>query len=242
MTSKIETIYGTHAVLAAWQNPSRICHRLYVSEKSLNNLPKDQSHLIKRPKPIIKDPKFFKSFFKDTTVHQNMILECAIIEQPNLTKYLSHAKEKDLVIILDQIQDPQNLGSIIRTATAFNAGAIILQEQNSASITPSAIKVATGAYEHMPIIHVNNLNQTIKTLKDAEYWVAAFAESGSQFLHEYKPANKNVVLMGAEGPGLRDLLLKNADMILKLPTCDKQSSINVANATAIAIYEFSKTC
>jgi len=239
MTSKTQIIYGTHAVIAAWNNPKRHCHKLFVTEKTTLSL--NDVH-IKRPKPILKAPQFFKQYFKEPTVHQNMILECAALEQPSLKEYLSKntSKAKDLIIMLDQIQDPQNLGSIIRTAVAFNAGAIILPSQSSTHITPIVTKIATGACEYIPIIASKNLNQSIETLKKENYWVAAFAESGQQFLHEYDVPQKNVIIMGTEGKGIRPLILKNADTILKLPTSEQQSSINVANAAAIAIYEFSK--
>lgn len=240
MSSKSQIIYGTHAVLAAWQNPKRVCHKLFVTSKTATYLDKALPKHIKRPRPTIKDPQFFKSFFKEPTVHQNIILECASLEQPTLKQYLNQEKDKDLIIILDQVQDPQNLGAIIRTAVAFNAGAIILPEHTSSSITPIVTKIATGSCEHIPIMSVTNLNQAIDALKKEFYWVAAFAETGTQFLHEYNIAAKNVIIMGTEGKGIRPLILKNADTILKLPTSQAQSSINVSNATAIAIYEFSK--
>lgn len=240
MTHQKELIFGTHAVLAAWQNPRRVCHKLYVTEKTLKQFQKLNLKTHKRPKPILKDTKFFKHFFREPVVHQNVLLEAVPLSQPSLKSYLTPAKTQDLILILDQIQDPQNLGAIMRTAVAFGVSAIILQKQNSVGITPNAIKVATGAFEHLPIIIVSNLNQAVQTLKKEGYWIAAFSEAGQTYLQHYKPASKNAIILGAEGPGIREQLLKNSDIILKLPTTQLQPSINVANAAAIAAYEFSK--
>lgn len=242
MSSKPQIIYGNHAVLEAWKNPKRLCHKLYIMDKYLDEIQNKTPLDIKRPKPIIKDSHFFRNYFKEPIVHQNIILECAELEQPSLKQYLSthKNKSKDLVIILDQVQDPQNLGAIIRTAVAFNAGAILLPEHTSSGITSTVTKIATGACEYIPIIACTNLNQAIDVLKKSNYWVAAFAESGTQFLHEYAASEKNAIILGAEGKGIRPLILKNSDIILKLPTSSEQSSINVSNAAAIAIYTLTK--
>jgi len=147
---------------------------------------------------------------------------------------LEEFKDSNLILILDHIQDPQNLGAIIRTANKFNVDAVIIPENRAIGITSTVIKASTGAVFFTPIIRVNSLLSTIKLLKEWNFWIYS-ADMNGKDIREINFDGKKAVVMGSE-EGISQKILENSDFIIKIPTGGSIDSLNVSVATGIILY------
>jgi 23S rRNA (guanosine2251-2'-O)-methyltransferase len=228
-------IYGIHAVTAALQNPRRQCHRLCV----LHN-PDSYQHY-KHVKVEQVDHRFFKNLFGDQAVHQGIALEVESLPAVDLYEFLATLKGESpiLLVMLDQITDPHNVGAILRSAAAFGVKALIVTEHSTPSLTsPVLSKAASGAADHVPIIEIVNLSHTIEILKKADFWIIGLDEAGQKTIDQEDLNGRYVIVIGAEGKGLRRLVAESCDLLLKLPTSADFTTLNASNAAAIAFYEF----
>lgn len=149
----------------------------------------------------------------------------------------SQKQERSLVILLDSVADPQNFGSILRSAECFGVDAVIWSKNRGSGVTPVVTKTSVGGTELVPLIELSNLSDSLKKLKKAGYWaVASSLGPGSSELDKFQFPDKTVLLVGAEGKGLSDLLLKESDYLIKIPMLGKIQSLNVSQATAIILY------
>lgn len=142
----------------------------------------------------------------------------------------------DLLLVLDGVEDPHNLGAIIRTAHAAGAGALLLAERRAAGLTETVAKAAAGALEHLPVVRVVNINQTLRSLKDQGYFIYGLDERGETPYDAVNWPEKTVIVMGGEGKGLHDLVKKNCDSLLRIPMAGKIASLNVSVATGIVLF------
>ncbi len=145
--------------------------------------------------------------------------------------------EKSLVLLLDGVEDPHNLGAILRTADAAGVDGVLIPERRSAGVTPVVTKVSAGASEHLPIAKVTNVARTVEELKSRNIWTVGLDERGSQ---PYDSLNYNMdccVVVGAEGKGLHDLVRKKCDFVVSIPMLGKVPSLNVSVAAAVVLYE-----
>lgn len=239
-TSSSSLIYGAHAVLAALRNPHRQCQLLLLS-RGLS--PEIEELLPKHPDLKIKHitPEEMSDQVGDQTVHQGIALKAAPLEQPYLEDIISGCPQQACVIILDQVTDPQNVGAIMRSAAAFRASAVIQQEMNAPDVTaPALVKAASGAVEEVPLINVTNLSRTMDTLKKAGFWCIGLDEQGQEPLHKVKLNGRVALILGREGKGLRQLTRETCDILAKIPTGEGFSTLNVSNATAVALYEWKR--
>jgi 23S rRNA (guanosine2251-2'-O)-methyltransferase len=234
-------IWGLHAVRAAWLNPKRRCFRLWLTEAGEKAMarPREDAHdlLLKRP-----DAKRVERFELDRlvppgSVHQGVVLEAAPLHEPSLHDIIAGDNPPDLLIMLDQATDPHNVGAILRSAAAFGAGAVIMTERNAPGLTGVLAKAASGATEHVPQIHVVNLARVLDELQEAGYWRVGLAEEGAKELSALDLSGRTVLVLGAEGEGLRQLTRKKCDELAKLPTSGPIGSLNVSNAAAVGLYE-----
>jgi len=138
--------------------------------------------------------------------------------------------------MLDQVTDPHNIGAILRSMAAFNAGGLILPKHHAPEESGVMAKTACGALEIVPICRVPNLASTMDYLKKHDYWVAGMDGKASQTLEQANLSAKTVLVMGAEGKGLRHLVSKSCDLLIKLPISSQMESLNVSNAAAIGLY------
>jgi len=228
-------IYGKHPVLAALANKKRTHKELFATKNSYLDLKDtiDRSGV----KVTIKSPQEMDLLATDA-VHQNLILHTSTIMHRDLT-FLNTCfkKEKSLIIALDQVTDPQNVGAIIRSALAFDADAILLPEHTTPDETPSLIKASSGAIEKLPIVKITNLVNTIQFLQKNHYWVIGLDSNTKNFISKSTFGKKTLLILGSEGKGLRRLTQENCDSIVKLPMSDSVESLNVSNAAAIVMYE-----
>ena len=146
------------------------------------------------------------------------------------------ASTADLLVVLDGVEDPHNLGAIIRTAHAAGAGAVIIAERRAAGLTETVAKAAAGALEYLPVVRAVNINQTLRSLKDDGYFVYGLDEKGEQPFDSVDWPARTVIVMGAEGKGLHELVKKNCDALVRIPMAGEIASLNVSVATGIVLF------
>jgi len=233
--NSIDFLYGTHAVLAALQNPKRTCVNLFLTPKTEGQLQEKGVQVPKSCQVHLKDKAFFDQKCGEDAVHQFMALEAHSL--PPLK--IKDVQEAALLLVLDQVTDPHNIGAILRSAAAFGASALITQDKHSPKMTPVIAKTACGALEHIPLISVTNLSQTMEQLKKKGFFCYGLDEKGTTSLPKLQPAAQNILVLGAEGKGLRRLVAESCDEMVRLPMTDAMPSINVSNAAAVALYHLS---
>lgn len=231
-------LWGMHAVKAAWENPDRVIHSLLVTDKTLRDaegfkIPDG----VKRPKPDQVDRAVISKRLPDGAVHQGIAVQCSQLEEVFLSDIVIKAslKDKMTLVMLDQVTDPHNIGAILRSACAFGADALIVQTRNAPEVTGVLAKAACGALEHVPILRETNLSRAIEILQDNFFDVVGLDEEG-QSIADRTPSDKICLVMGAEGPGLRQKVKETCTSLLRLPTDGPVPTLNVSNATAVALY------
>jgi 23S rRNA (guanosine2251-2'-O)-methyltransferase len=234
-------IWGVHAVRAAWLNPKRKCYRLWMTGAGKESFAgfnaEAHEQLLKRPDPKIVDRQTIDRLVPLGSVHQGLILETAPLHQLSLNELIDVNPPPDLLLVLDQVTDPHNVGAILRSAEAFGAGGVIMTERNAPDTTGVLAKTASGALDYIPLISVVNLARTLDELHEAGYWSVGLAEEGVKELAEIDLTGRTVLLLGAEGQGLRQLTRKKCHELARLPTGGPIGSLNVSNAAAVALYE-----
>lgn len=236
-------LFGTHAVSAAWLNPDRVIKRFLVTEKALEGFQdtiKDAEKLgIKRPRPDVVERKQLDKVLKDA-VHQGIAIEAEPFEDVFVQDFVIKAavnKERSLYVMLDQVTDPHNVGAILRSACAFGVNGVVMQRRHAPELSGVLAKVATGAVEYVPVAYEINLSRALQTFKDNGFRVLGMDERADDSLHKVKPSDKTVLVLGAEGTGLRPSIREMCDEFVKLPTTGEIQSLNVSNAAAIAFYQ-----
>jgi 23S rRNA (guanosine2251-2'-O)-methyltransferase len=146
------------------------------------------------------------------------------------------APQAELLVVLDGVEDPHNLGAIIRTAHAAGADAVVVAQRRAAGLTETVAKAAAGALEHLPVVRAVNINQTLRLLKDAGYFVYGLDEKGTETFDSVEWAQRTVIVMGGEGKGLHDLVKRNCDALVRIPMAGKIASLNVSVATGIVLF------
>ena len=176
-------------------------------------------------------------------VHQGIGAELTPYQTVSLEEIILKAKKKDkkIIVMLDGIEDPHNLGAILRSADVFEASGIILPKHNSVSLNATVAKTSAGAINYVPVAIVNNLNQAIKTLKEEGYWIVSTDGSATQSYSSIKYDFPVVVVIGSEGKGVSSLVLKNSDYIVKIPQFGHVNSLNASVAAGILLAEVHKS-
>lgn len=223
-------LYGIHAVQAALENPARVKRTLYTTKSGFEKLTVSDSHSLASH---IVDAKLIESLLPMHAVHQGVALEVQPLPQPDLTAMAETGKP---LIMLDQVSDPHNIGAILRSAAAFDAGGVIVQDKNAPRENATIAKIAAGAMEKVPFVKVTNLSRTLEALRENGYWSIGLDGDAKEELSQLSLTARSVLVMGAEGAGLRPLVAKNCDMLAKLPIHPQMESLNVSVATGISLY------
>lgn len=170
-------------------------------------------------------------------VHQGMVAEVNDFEYTDLKNLIKQAKKKSLplLLMLDGINDPHNLGAIIRSADAFGVDGIIIKKTNQVAVTATVIKVATGATNYVPVCQVTNLTQTLQLLKEEGFWAVATDGSAKQNYLDIDYKIPIVLIIGSEGEGISKLVLANSDFTVKIPMVGHVNSLNASVATAVLL-------
>lgn len=238
-------IFGSHAVYAALQNSNRIHQKLFLSQNQRENIDKNISKLVPEVNEL-HSKEMFKMFGNDTN-HQGIVLRTSKIIQPKIEEILLKSKDfkSDIIIMLDQVTDPNNIGSIMRSCALFNCNSIIVSNDNAPDITASMAKAASGALEKINYISVVNLSRAIIQFKRNNYWIYGLdSNDKSNTNKNLDLPSKCVLVFGSEGKGLRNLTKKECDELISIPIKKNKDynidSLNVANACSIALYEHFK--
>jgi 23S rRNA (guanosine2251-2'-O)-methyltransferase len=219
--------------LAALANPKRRIHRLLATKDAAAGLPAGLAR-----KPQIVEGGQISAVLPREAVHQGLAALVEPLAGRNLAEFCA-PESAGLLLALDQVTDPHNVGAILRSAAAFGVAGVILTERHAPGATGALAKAASGALEYVPLIRVVNLAQTLSTLKDADYTVIGLAEEGETALPALPPSERMVLVLGAEGTGLRRLTRERCDLLVHLPTRGPMASLNVSNAAAVALYALS---
>ena len=238
-------IFGSHAVYAALQNQSRSHQKLFISKNHKEMSIKDISKLVPDINKL-HNKEMFKMFGNEAS-HQGIVLRTSKLEQPSLEESINESKEKitDVVVMLDQVTDPNNIGSIMRSCSLFNCKTIIVSKDNAPDITATMAKAASGALETVNYISVINLSRAMIQFKKNDYWIYGFdnKEKNNQNKNLDLP-KKCVIVFGSEGKGIRNLTKKECDALISIPMQFHNKynidSLNVSNACSIALYEHYK--
>lgn len=171
--------------------------------------------------------------------HQGLVLTVASFEYADLDQLLDKLDGKDeapFLLMLDNIEDPHNLGSILRSSDATGVSGVIIPKRRASGLTSVVAKTSTGAIDHVPVARVNNLVQTCQTLKDRGYWIFGTAMEGEDY-RRWDAKGKTVLVIGNEGKGISPLLLKQMDQTLTIPMIGHVQSLNASVATGVLLYQ-----
>jgi 23S rRNA (guanosine2251-2'-O)-methyltransferase len=240
MNSRIETIYGLHAVRAMlMRHPERVVAvRLTQSRddpriREIEELAKKSGRAVQRI-----DANVLKQTLGDVA-HQGVVADVEPLPpwtEDDLLSALESARNP-LLLVLDGVQDPHNLGACLRTADACGALAVVVPKDRAAQLNATARKVAVGAAETTPVVAVTNLARALKLLKEAGLWVVGADADGPKLAHEVDLRGGTVIVLGAEGSGLRQLTRQTCDYIVRLPQVGAVESLNVSVAAGMLLYE-----
>ena len=249
---KGELLYGIHACSEALKNPERKIHGIYVSDRlwhgdRRNKIPglmddlEQVGRLAELPQPTILEKQELDKHMPRGAVHQGIAVDTSPVTEVFLSDIIIKSKMRDkaLLVMLDQVTDPHNIGAILRSAAAFGALAIIAQSRHTPDVTATMAKIACGAVEHVPIVQVINLSDALADLKAAGFNCIGLDEHTDKNLADCPHSDKTVIVLGAEGKGLRPKVADTCAHLAKLPTQPPIASLNVSNAAAIAMYEIS---
>jgi len=234
-------IAGKHAVTEALKNPYRKVLRIFLTEDSKKILNKENNNLnlLKNIKLFYKSKKELDRLcVKDQISHQGLIAEIEHKEELNIKEYLSSKKDNRNITLLalEEITDPRNIGSIIRSAVSFNIDGILVKERSFPDESKLLYKSASGCMEYINIFKVSNIATALNFLKTKGFWICGFDKDGKDFTkHDWK--GNNVLLFGSEGYGLKYQTIKNADFLLKIITNEKVESLNVSNSASIVFHQ-----
>ena len=234
-------IAGKHSVTEALKNPNRKVLKVLLTEDSKKNLNKSNEnlHLLKDIKVFYKTKKELDRLCsKEQISHQGLIAEIEHLENANLKEYLNSRDSKKNItfVALEDVTDPRNIGSIIRSAASFNIDGIIIKGRSFQSESKLLYKSASGSMEYMNIFEVSNINTTLKYLKTKNFWVSAFDKNGRKNFIEHDWNGHNVLLFGSEGYGLKYQTTKNSDFLLQININKKIESLNISNSAAIVFH------
>jgi 23S rRNA (guanosine2251-2'-O)-methyltransferase len=221
-------MYGWHTVTAALRNPARRVKKLLATENAARRLAEEGISA----KPETVRPSAIEDRLEPDAVHQGLYLEAEPLPSPTI----ENVPAKGVVLVLDQITDPHNVGAIFRSAAAFGATAIVTTQRHSPDATGALAKAASGALEHVPLVNVQNLARGLSALKQGGFLVVGLDSSGDTDLASVPLKAPLALVLGAEGKGLRQLTKETCDHVARINVPGIISSLNVSNAAALALY------
>ena len=235
-------IVGKHAVIEALKNPNRKVLKIFLNEDSKKNI-----HRVSPRKNLLKDIKIYyktrkeldKYCSKDGVTHQGYVAEIEHLEKNNLKQFIK-TKQNINFACLDEVSDPRNIGSLIRSAASFNIDGIIIKERHFPSDSKLMYKSASGCMEHMKIFEVSNINTTLKYLRENNFWIYGFESNSSNKFTDVKWEGNNVLLFGSEGFGMREHTKKYTDFSVKIDINKNIESLNISNSAAIVFHHINQ--
>jgi 23S rRNA (guanosine2251-2'-O)-methyltransferase len=225
----LEWIWGRHAVEAALANPRRehLARLVLAPGRSVASP--------RAPKPETTDPREIARLLPQGAVHQGYALLAAPAESWDLEDILHPAE--GVILMLDQVTDPQNVGAILRSAAAFGARGVILQDRHAPQLSGALAKAAAGAADVVPVVRATNLSRALERLAEAGWRSVGLSSHAEGGLHEVLDGGPTVLVLGSEGEGLRRLVAEHCDSTARIAMAEAFESLNVAAAAAVALYQ-----
>ena len=231
-------IVGKHAVIGALKNPNRKVIRIFLTEESKKIIHRENQskNLLKNLKVFFKTKKELDKYCKNEDIlHQGFVAEVEHLEELELKEFIK--KKNNLTFAcLNEVIDPRNIGSIIRSAASFNVDGLIFKNRHFPANSKLMYKSASGCIEHLNIFTVSNINTTLKYLRDSNYWVYGFDSKSNQDFTKIEWKGNIVLLFGSEGYGIKKHTEKYTDFLVKIKINDEIESLNVSNSAAIAFH------
>ena len=238
-------IVGKHAVLEALKNPSRKIERVFLTEDAKKKINRDNqsSNLFKHINVFYKSKKELDNLCgRDETAHQGLIAEVEHLEELTLKEFIYENNKQNInLIALEEVTDPRNIGSIIRTAVAFEIDGLIVKDRSFPSKSKLLYKSASGGTEHIKIFKVSNLNTSMKFLKTKNFWISAFDINAKKDFTKNNWKGKNVLLFGSEGYGIKAKTLENSDFKFKVDMNNNIDSLNISNTVSVVCHHIFKS-
>ena len=234
-------IVGQHAVIEALRNPDRKVLKVFLTEESKKNIHRKnpKKNILESVKVFFKSKKELDKYTsKDQMMHGGYIAEVEHLNQPELKDFIKRKNNLTFVCI-DEVTDPRNIGSLIRSAASFNIDGLIVKERHFPSDSKLMYKAASGCMEHLNIFEVSNINSTLKNLREKNFWVYGFDAKGDKDFTDVKWSGKNVLLFGSEGFGMREHTGKYTDFFVKIDINNSVESLNISNSAAIVFHHLS---
>ena len=231
-------IVGKHAVIEALKNPNRNVLRVFLTEESKKTIHREsKKDLLKNIKIHFKTKKELDNYTsKEQLLHQGFVAEVEHLEKIDLKETIKNKKNLTLAC-LNEITDPRNIGSIIRSAASFNVDGIIVKERSYPSESKLLYKSASGSIEHINIFEVSNINSTLKMLRENNFWIYGFDANTDKDFATLGWSGNNVLLFGSEGSGIKMHTKKYTDFLVRIKINKKIESLNVSNSAAIAFHQ-----
>jgi 23S rRNA (guanosine2251-2'-O)-methyltransferase len=227
-------LYGWHTVKAALENPARRIRRLLATENAARRLAEDGVPLPVKPELV--RPDVIDARLGPDAVHQGLLAEADPLSAPTVTEL----EPDGIVLVLDQITDPHNVGAILRSAAAFAVGAIVTTARHSPEATGVLAKSASGALELVPMVTVQNLARGLEELRQRDFLLVGLDSGGDADLADVALRAPLALVLGAEGKGLRQLTKATCDRLARIDVPGEIKSLNVSNAAALALYVASR--
>jgi len=224
-------LWGKHAVTAALDNPDRKVLKAWATREAADfmQFPKDVA-------VTLADVADLGRLVPHDAPHQGVVIEVEALDDIWLDAILNDAPERAVLLVLDQVTDPHNVGAILRSAAAFSVSAIVTTSRHSPEATGVLAKAASGALEYVPMVTVPNLARALSSLKERNVFVVGLDESGEVDVADLGARAPLAIVLGAEGKGLRQLTRATCDQVARLELPGKIKSLNVSNAAALALY------
>ena len=237
-------IVGKHAVVEALKNPKRRVVRVFLTEDSKKKIHKENQHinLLKNLSVFYKTKKELDKYCsREGITHQGMVAEIEHLDNVNIKDFINENKNRDDVnlVALDDVTDPRNIGSIIRSAASFNIDGIIVKERSYPSDSKLLYKSASGCTELINIFQVSNVNTTLKYLKSKNFWVSGFDSEAKKDFTNHNWKGNNILLFGSEGYGLNYQIKKNSDFLFRININVKVDSLNISNSASVVFHYLS---
>lgn len=229
-------MYGLHAVAAALSNPARQAYELLVTKEAAETL--SSVDMMQAVRAQMVDRSRIEPLCGRDAVHQGVALRVAPLASAALEDLYDR---KGTVLILDQVSDPRNIGAILRSASAFGASGVIMQERHAPQESGVMAKAASGALDMLPIVREVNLSRAIGQLQKKDYWVIGLDMEGNALRRDGLGDRRAALVLGAEGAGLRRLTREHCDEIARLDMQGTMESLNVSVAASVALYELARS-
>ena len=224
-------LWGKHPVAAALDNPERKVLRAWATREAAAFM-----QFAKEVPVTLSEAADLGRLVPDDAPHQGVVIEVEALEEAWLDEVLRHASERAVLLVLDQVTDPHNVGAILRSAAAFGAIGIVTQDRHSPPESGVVAKAASGALERVPWVRVVNLARALEEIGEAGFWRIGLTGDADMELREALGSPRVALVLGAEGTGLRPNTREHCDALARLPITDAIESLNVSNAAAVALY------